>query len=96
MQSSRNRWESVVEMKRKDEPDICSKCKTGQKHIENIKQAKAGQLKKTQFLQRERDLGMHCVNCIHNNVGKRKAKVYRKAYASFQSMDLFEPIDEDI
>jgi hypothetical protein len=46
-----------------------------------------------EFIVKEKELGNKCLLCVHNGIGKRKSKVYKAINPSFQSIDLFEPIE---
>lgn len=39
------------------------------------------------------DYGGICIQCIYSKIGKRKAKLLKKIYPKFQSLDLFEPVE---
>lgn len=75
---------------------MCNTCKTGLKHSENESAIKKKEIKLSEFISREKVLGMNCILCIHNGtyIGKRKQKFYKKVYPSFQSIDLYEKIEE--
>jgi hypothetical protein len=68
----------------------CSNCKTGKIVAEYIKLRDNKEISTLEFLSRAKQTGTHCVMCIHNKVGKRKAKLYKKLYKNFQVIDLYD------
>ena len=71
----------------------CSNCKTGQLHRTNMNARDNSTMTLRQFIAAEKVLGNKCLMCEHNGIGRRKSKLYKKINASFQSIDLFEPIE---
>ena len=71
----------------------CSNCKTGQQHKINMDARDNRTISFHEFISKEKELGTKCLLCVHNGIGKRKSKLYKAINASFQSIDLFEPIE---
>jgi hypothetical protein len=73
----------------------CDDCVTGQEHLTNLRRKDSHEISFHQFIKEETLLGAKCVCCIHNKIGKRKSKIYKKINAGFQSVDLFKPVKKE-
>jgi hypothetical protein len=83
----------------KDEEIIsekCIKCKTGQKQLANYKGFKfAKTIKRRKFIKDSIENSFHCGPCIYNGIKGNKAKIDRLAIKNFQSLDMFESIEDE-
>jgi ribosomal protein S24E len=68
----------------------CANCKKGKIVAEYTKLRNEKKISIPEFLRRAKETGTCCAMCIHCIVGKRKAKLYKKIYKDFKTLDLFE------
>jgi len=73
----------------------CDDCVTGQEHLTNLRRKDSHEISFHQFIKAETLLGGTCLRCIHNKIGKRKSKLFKKASVEFQSLDLFRPAKKE-
>jgi len=78
--------------------EICNRCKTGIKQLENYNAMKNKEITRRKYAVEAQKLAGSCFECIHNGIKGMKAWTLKKACKikpngpQFQSIDLFEAI----
>ena len=77
------------------EPD-CDFCKVGLEKLRMTKLFKVEHsISRKTYRRYLQDVGQKCALCVYNGIKGLTGRAYRKAIPNFQSLDLFEEIDNE-